>query len=590
MKRIIFLFSLFAIAATSLFAQKPMQDPETELWGFVDNRGNWVIRPAFSKVLPLPFDPHTIGGFPKTAVVLVGSGWGVIDKKGEFVVKPVFDSHKATWAAKKWEAKEPLGRTLYALQDAETEKYGFVNYVGHWAILPAFSEVNAYSFEPNGLGGLAKSAVVKVGTGWGVIDKKGVFVVKPIFDNYNAYQNAKEWEKSQDAVNIPASQVANYSDLPTNGYSFPTATTVPATPSPILAQVQTVTPSQQQPATAQTIVPPTIVIVSPATGSNYDVEEVIVRYEVKTSDGKPAEIIVNVDSEPYDMTSKGVKRAFNELALTLPRKAGRTNIQLIARDSHGFVSEPVSLTLNYTGDRPKPTLHLFAVGVGSYSDPNIGDLDLAAKDASDMVEVITGIENKAYGKIEPPVLLTDGEATAVKLKTELMALANRARQEDVVMLYFSGHGAKENDVTYFLSSDAVSGNLYATAVNFDDIKTVSRILVDKHCKVVVFMDSCHAGSLYNTKSYNQTLQFAAPGVITFCSSTSSQKSNEAEKWQNGVFTRALVDGVKGMAKDENGNVTIVNLEHYVKNTVEKETKGTQTPIVNTGDLGNWILF
>ena len=108
------------------------------------------------------------------------------------------------------------------------------------------------------------------------------------------------------------------------------------------------------------------------------------------------------------------------------------------------------------------------------------------------------------------MLLTDAHATAVSLKTALKQLARSVRQDVVAILYFSGPGAQENDETYFLTSDAVEGNLYATAVNFNDIRTAMRILVDKHCRVVVFMDACHAGALYNTKSISRTLQFANP--------------------------------------------------------------------------------
>ena len=227
--------------------------------------------------------------------------------------------------------------------------------------------------------------------------------------------------------------------------------------------------------------------------------------------------------------------------------------------------------------------------MGQYDDPNIADLAHAAKDAKDIARAVAGANPEGYRKIEEPILLTDAHATAVSLKTALMQLARSVRQDDVAILYFSGHGAQENDETYFLTSDAVEGNLYATAVNFNDIRTAMRILVDKHCRVVVFMDACHAGALYNTKSISRTLQFAQPGVIGFYSSTDSQQSNEAEKWQNGVFTRALLDGLAGEARDGQGNITTLELERYIKTTVANETDGIQTPIVEN-NVGDFILF
>lgn len=108
--------------------------------------------------------------------------------------------------------------------------------------------------------------------------------------------------------------------------------------------------------------PPTVAILSPKDGTGYDLDEVVIRYEAKTADGKAPEIMVSIDNEPYDMTAKGVRRVGDELRLKLPSKEGVRRIQLIAKDSRGLNSEPVYLTLRYTGEQLKPALHLLAVG------------------------------------------------------------------------------------------------------------------------------------------------------------------------------------------------------------------------------------
>lgn len=578
MKRFL-LFSLLSLllpaSAPAQTSLRAAQDPDTELWGFVDARGEWAIAPAFEECHPYSFS----SGFRLGSVKYKGR-WGCIDRKGAFVIRPVFSYGDSYLAGQHLLAGTPVGRVLYRIQDRDTGKWGFVNHLGNWAILPRYEDCHPYSF-----GEGINFASVQYRGKWGCINKKGEFVVKPVFSYGDSYLAGMEWQNSPDYAVVPASQVANY--VP-DGTDMNPQTTTARNLAEHAADTTVRTPAEDA-APPAAVTPPTVAILSPKDGTGYDLDEVVIRYEAKTADGKAPEIMVSIDNEPYDMTAKGVRRVGDELRLKLPSKEGVRRIQLIAKDSRRLNSEPVYLTLRYTGEQLKPALHLLAVGVGQYDDPNIADLAHAAKDAKDIARAVAGANPEGYRKIEEPILLTDAHATAVSLKTALMQLARSVRQDDVAILYFSGHGAQENDETYFLTSDAVEGNLYATAVNFNDIRTAMRILVDKHCRVVVFMDACHAGALYNTKSISRTLQFAQPGVIGFYSSTDSQQSNEAEKWQNGVFTRALLDGLAGEARDGQGNITTLELERYIKTTVANETDGIQTPIVEN-NVGDFILF
>ena len=59
--------------------------------------------------------------------------------------------------------------------------------------------------------------------------------------------------------------------------------------------------------------------------------------------------------------------------------------------------------------------------------------------------------------------------------------------------------------------------------------------------------------------------------------------------QNGVFTRVLLDGLKGGAKNKDGQVTIHQLDAYVKQHVAEETNGKQTPLIENA-TGDAVLF
>ncbi|MDL2323096.1 WG repeat-containing protein [Bacteroidales bacterium OttesenSCG-928-A17] len=551
-----------------------VKDITTNKYGFVNHLGEWTILPQFD-------DHATAFGYYSFAVVRFKGKWGAINKKGDFIVKPVFETSGPPHdAASEIDKGTPLGKNLWSIKDITTDKYGFVNHLGNWAILPQFDDVSTafgyYSF-----------ATVKLKGKWGAINKKGEYIVKPVFDSSTPpHEAAMKQQKSPNYVAVLPSEVANY-DSKTPAPVLQQASSSSSPSSSTTAQTKSINPTSND--TNQAVTPPTIKILSPQSGSGFSTEEVVIKYEAKTFDNKTPTIHVSINGEPYNLKTKGVKRASDELTLTLPRNEEKCFIQLIAEDSRENNSKAASLTLHYTGEKLKPTLHILAIGIGNYADANISNLDHASKDALDIVNTIKTLNSDIYQKIETPILLRDSEATAVNIKRNLKSMVNRVNQDDVIVLYFSGHGAKEDNHTYFISSDAEKDDLYSTAVNFNDIRTAMNLLIDKHCKVVTFMDACHSGSLYNTKSISTTIQDIVPGVVSFYSSTSSQKSIEADKWQNGVFTKAVVEGLKGKARNKDGKITTLDLEKYVKENVHKETNGIQSPIVEN-PVGDFILF
>ena len=59
---------------------------------------------------------------------------------------------------------------------------------------------------------------------------------------------------------------------------------------------------------------------------------------------------------------------------------------------------------------------------------------------------------------------------------------------------------------------------------------------------------------------------------------------EKNDLENGVFTWCVLNGLKNKAADYNsdGKITVVELEKYVKTTVEEITKGKQKPTSRSG--------
>jgi uncharacterized caspase-like protein len=112
---------------------------------------------------------------------------------------------------------------------------------------------------------------------------------------------------------------------------------------------------------------------------------------------------------------------------------------------------------------------------------------------------------------------------------------------------------------------------------------------EKKCRVVLFLDACHSGAMYGMKGVTRAFSETAPDIVGFYSSTEAQQSAEKKQIENGVFTHALIMGLKGGAINEEGEVTLNGLDRYVKEKVRAETAGRQDPIVENR-VGDAVLF
>lgn len=339
---------------------------------------------------------------------------------------------------------------------------------------------------------------------------------------------------------------------------------------------------------------PTCEILSPKKGDKYSEDVITLRYHAKVATGKP-EVNITVNGADAEIVTapgntKGARMVTGtEVMIKAPRKVGeKCVITLWVRDSEGLCSEPKKVELFYVGEQPKPALHLFAVGVGDYQTNDLDDLEYAAKDARDFIDVVSGLNTEMYSGIKSMTLI-DRQATTVGIKRELSNLVSNVQQGDVVMVYFSGHGVMEAGETYFISSDASAAE-YFNGVDFDFIKKRLKMMVeDKKCRVILFMDTCHSGAMYGAKGAVKDFTMTVPGLVGFYSSAESQQSVESSKRKNGVFTHAVISGLKGAAANKDGEITLNALEEYVKKQVKAETDNRQDSITEN-PLGDAVLF
>lgn len=335
---------------------------------------------------------------------------------------------------------------------------------------------------------------------------------------------------------------------------------------------------------------PYVQLLSPPDNSTVSYSNLTLRFLVKDSDKvKWVDVLLNGKVAASRIS---VTEGVNECQLKLVNY-GLNTLELRAQDILGN-NYFLRASVNYERVN-KPKLHIMAVGIGNYKNSKIEKLHYAASDAAMVAKVLDTLRTMnrhLYDEGGCRVLLADKEATRGRILKCLDDIRYDADPEDIVMIYMSGHGkyVEFTSQRYFLPYD-VEDDMYieSTAISYADLKGKLKQLEDKECKVIVYMDACYAGEMYYTKGASDFIGDSEPAVIGFYSSTRNQPSLEKVELNHGVFTYALLNGIKGGAGDSNGNVTITSLGDYITEQVRIESQGRQTPKIDNGGE-DFILF
>ncbi|MFH2013227.1 MAG: caspase family protein [Pseudomonadota bacterium] len=345
---------------------------------------------------------------------------------------------------------------------------------------------------------------------------------------------------------------------------------------------------EKQKVVIEKMLPPVVTILDPENGSEVLSTEVTIKYSIRSPSGEPVTgIKALVDGRPV-ATQRSVKIVskdigISEITVVIPSKD--SEISIIAENRFS-VSEPASVSLKWRGEKKddfiiKPKLYVLAIGVSKYDDKNL-TLSYAAKDAKDFADAIQRQKNGLYRDVVVKVI-TDEKATKGDILDGLDWLTKETTSKDVAMVFLAGHGVNDHvGIYYFLPVNADTERLKRTGLAFSDIKTTVAYLAGK---TVLFVDTCHSGNIMGTRrgvaditGVVNELSSAENGAVVFASSSGKQYSLEDPAWNNGAFTKALVEGIGGKADyTGKGKITINMLDLYLSERVKELTKGRQTP-------------
>jgi hypothetical protein len=295
--------------------------------------------------------------------------------------------------------------------------------------------------------------------------------------------------------------------------------------------------------------------------------------------GAPAilEPLASGDASLYGLSGSDARRFSREF--TLP--VSQDSVRIVASGSGGQTVE------TFASPRIDKRWAV-VIGVGQYEAENIPDLDFAPADARAVRDFL---QSDAAGPFDEVLYLENEQATGAAMREALFVFLQQADWDDLVVIYYAGHGAPDPgrpDNLYLLPTDTDLDALAATGFPMWDVKTALRRQIAAE-RVIVIADACHSagtadgetvgGSDSNEIAGGFQQLFSPSRRLMMTAADTNEFSLEDARWGgHGVFTHFLLDGLRGAGDlDANGIVTFTELFQHVSGGVRGATNGRQNP-------------
>lgn len=269
-----------------------------------------------------------------------------------------------------------------------------------------------------------------------------------------------------------------------------------------------------------------------------------------------------------------------------------------------------------------PKLYVIAIGTSDYTGEQL-DLQYADQDASMIAKALQSVGTALFTNGDSlevhclstaPADSTGLEGTPVQwqfadkgnIEATFEALRQKAKAEDVLIVYLSGHGVTRSgqDKTQFYyltqgvaSEESLSDPATLLAYTISSEELTNWINDIPALKQVLIVDACNSGQIVEnltggTKSLNSSQIRALDrmkdrtGMFVLSGSASDKVSYEAGEYGQGLLTYALLQGMLGVAtqKDAQGEdlIDVMRLFQYARDEVPRlasRIRGIQTPML-----------
>lgn len=377
----------------------------------------------------------------------------------------------------------------------------------------------------------------------------------------------------------------------------------------------------------QQVLPPKIIIITPANELNTDQENIELIADIIPSSNNQvieevkvflnAGLIYSSSQETRGLTvvERSPQSSFqnNRLRLSIPLESGENEISIVATTPN-TICAPTNVMVQYTGSTTssttQKTLHILSIGVSEFTETSY-NLKYAASDAESISSAFSQYKDPSFERVNQLLLIND-QANKNSIVSSLNSLKNITKPSDTLIVFIAGHGVLDQYGNYYYIP--YDGNLEQLTETCLLWTTFTQVMNTIPSRTLFIVDTCHAGNVFQVNSSsgvmivetqdatavetsaNLNVQNARglqvtervvrqlsndeTGIIVLMSSTGQELSLEDDALGHGIFTLSLIEGIQGKAdliKDD--VVEIFELQAYLVNRVALLSEDRQHPTI-----------
>ena len=230
------------------------------------------------------------------------------------------------------------------------------------------------------------------------------------------------------------------------------------------------------------------------------------------------------------------------------------------------------------------------IGIAAYKNlPEAAQLNFPGRDATGMYLTLTGLKGGVFPVTNVHLLMNE-HATIANIRHEIEEwLPSVAKDNDRVIIYFSGHGFISHQVGYLAAYDTDLNKIAATSYEMDALGAAIGGKIRGKWKVLI-TDAMHSGAIMpfgepTTPASTPTKISSSVFLLTGGSDRGQGFEGASFGDGHGVFTYFVMKGLEGEAdSNHDGIVDADELSYYVHARVREATNGLQNP---TGERGSF---
>ncbi len=287
----------------------------------------------------------------------------------------------------------------------------------------------------------------------------------------------------------------------------------------------------------------------------------------------------------------------------------KNNITVKAKTADGFLSsrgeEVIALSEESIAKTRKPAFYAVICGTGEFNNTKM-NLKYPVIDAKAVAKAITMGAGNLFGKDSTHVYLLSSrgndstKTTKQNIQKIFEKIKVKAKPEDIVMVYLSGHGVTyggEKGDFYYLTTE-YSGTS-AESFSDPDLRKSQAISTEEFTdwlndipalKQIMIIDACGSGKAVDNLVARRDIESSQikaidrmkdrTGLYILSGCAANAVSYEANRFGQGLLTYSVLQAMRGMALRENKFIDINTLLNYSSEEVPKMAKdigGIQKP-------------